>query len=59
MSGKVARKLRKISEHQFKADGGKYSIFHIGKRKTTIINAYKNYYRGLKALYKQRKFILT
>ena len=58
MSGKVARRLRKIAEHQFKADGGKYGLFHISRHQT-IINAYKNYYRGLKALYKQGRFTLT
>jgi len=53
MSGKIARRLRKIAEKEFKRQKLKPGLFTFGKYNTTMLNAFKNFYKKHKTLYNQ------
>ncbi len=55
MSGKIARRLRKIAEKEFKRLKQKPGMYAIGKYNKTMFNAFKNFYKKHKTLYNQGK----
>lgn len=55
MSGKIARRLRKIAEKEFKRLKQKPGMYGIGVRNQIMFNAFKNFYKKHKTLYNQGK----